>query len=443
MPHKITLFPRDVLYFRDGKPLGGAADGNGAQWPFPHMWRAAVLSAFHRSFSDAEICSFAKTHQHPRRKNTLMRDNFELARTKAVFGGTKTLGPFPQKNGKLYFPIPADLVLNERDDTTEVAQLLPTPVPADCDGNLPRPLTHVLWKNLTPTKKTLGRWISADALKEYLRGNIEKISLADNGREPAELLGDDAMFQTEARPGIGIAPSTGTAEDGKFYSTEYLRLLPDVSMLAILSAISVSACGETDLWEKFLEKEKSKPALIFGGQRGMVRIESADGDLPLPASPKIAGTRVKWTLLSPALFNAGWRPTFVDATLGDVRLLRQIPPRETGESREAWRARAHRNAQPISAKLVAARIPKAVPVSGWKINAARNCKDSCSDGGGAPKPTRLLVPAGSVYYFECSSEEDAAALCSALHGKVKSDLLGEAGYGLGVCSEWQVGNDSF
>jgi hypothetical protein len=56
------------------------------------------------------------------------------------------------------------------------------------------------------------------------------------------------------------------------------------------------------------------------------------------------------------------------------------------------------------------------------------------------------VPAGAVYYFACDSAKDAAALASALnwHGETpgttirnrRSTLLGEKGFGLGVCGTW-------
>ena len=59
----------------------------------------------------------------------------------------------------------------------------------------------------------------------------------------------------------------------------------------------------------------------------------------------------------------------------------------------------------------------------------------------------MAVPAGSVYYFECESEEDSRKLVKALnwHGDEpkgtritnrRSSILGEKGYGVGVCSSW-------
>ena len=58
------------------------------------------------------------------------------------------------------------------------------------------------------------------------------------------------------------------------------------------------------------------------------------------------------------------------------------------------------------------------------------------------------MPAGSVYYFEADSEEQAGKLAAALnwHGAERSNptlhnrrstLFGEKGFGLGLCSPWE------
>ena len=62
---------------------------------------------------------------------------------------------------------------------------------------------------------------------------------------------------------------------------------------------------------------------------------------------------------------------------------------------------------------------------------------------GGTKPTHLAVPAGAVYYFEADSVDDARKLAAALnwHGSTsgteiknrRSPLMGEKGFGLGVC----------
>lgn len=440
--HQIVLAPRDVLYFRDGRPLGGAADGNGAQWPLPTVWHSAVLSAFHRNFSEEAVAKYAKKHEHSRRGEK--DKNFtRLKRTKAVFGGVKTLGPFPRLEDKIYFPLPADLLPEEKGGDAELlpAQLLPCKPELGGKSNLPAPLKYVLWKEVKPTKQELGQWISQEGLKLYLEGKIEALKVGEHIKKNSD------FFDTEARPGIAINPETGTTEDSKFYSAEYLRLRRGVSMLAFLDSISVGRDKHYDLWNEFCENA-SRQSLILGGQRGVVWSNFSAGKTNLVPEvekekhfsriPEGEKCLLKWTLLSPALFNAGWLPGFIKDGKVD---LKRIPEKLDGETRLQWRERISKDAGSINAQLVAARIGKPVAVSGWKINADEKLKNSGNDGAGAPKATRLLVPAGSVYYFECASPEDAENLYAALHGKVKSDLLGEQGYGLGVCSEWEFGED--
>ena len=84
---------------------------------------------------------------------------------------------------------------------------------------------------------------------------------------------------------------------------------------------------------------------------------------------------------------------------------------------------------------------KSVPVTGYALD------NGLEDRKSGPKPTHLAVPAGSVYYFECPTSEDAEKLASTLnwHGSSKgaeiqnrrSTHMGEKGFGLGVCGTWK------
>lgn len=411
MCYKIKIEPRDVLFFRDARPISGASIGLGATWPSPSVFHSAVISAFYRAFPN----------EATKRSEKL-----------TAFSNVKTFGPFPMKDGEVLFPTPADLITDGSDDEkTVLRQLLPTEVSENLKklGNLPSPLEFPLWAKVKPTKARPGEWISASGLEKYLSGKIDEI---DCGKE---LFKNADIFDSEARPGIAIEAKTGTTKDGAFYMATYMRLKKGVSMVASVDVASKKQ-GEPDFWKKLTESNEDA-RIVFGGQRGVVqmsehceKILQDKGDCP-------AGKLVKWTLLSPACFHAGWRPGFVDDS-GNV-LLKEMPARERGESREDWRKRC-KNGAGIKARLVAARIPKPVVVSGWKLGDA-NSGDI--DAGGAPKATKLLVPAGAVFYFECESEDDAARLYRSLHGRVKSDVLGEKGFGLGVCSAWKKNAENF
>jgi hypothetical protein len=96
----------------------------------------------------------------------------------------------------------------------------------------------------------------------------------------------------------------------------------------------------------------------------------------------------------------------------------------------------------IAARLVAAIVPKPIPVTGWALANGIDRKEA------GAKSIHLAVPAGAVYYFEAHSEQDACNLAAVLnwHGHEadpktirnrRSTLMGEKGFGLGVCGTWQ------
>ena len=82
-------------------------------------------------------------------------------------------------------------------------------------------------------------------------------------------------------------------------------------------------------------------------------------------------------------------------------------------------------------------------VTGWALP-----DEAVGEQGGA-QSTHFAVPAGAVYYFEAASPNEAKNLADALnwHGAIngtetrkiknrRSTLLGEKGFGLGVCGTW-------
>jgi hypothetical protein len=193
----------------------------------------------------------------------------------------------------------------------------------------------------------------------------------------------------------------------------------------------------------------------------------------LPVAGATNGTRVKWVLLTPAIFPkieedtakaipahpGGWLPNWVDQASGRVKLKFR-----TGEVRRRWNEAKQRTVREadqetaIAASLVAARIPKPIPVVGWteRLHLLADEKShwirTDDENAHGPRPTHLAVPAGAVYYFEADSPDEAHKLAVALnwHGcepnpttikNRRSTLLGEKGFGLGVCGTWQFFQD--
>jgi hypothetical protein len=199
-------------------------------------------------------------------------------------------------------------------------------------------------------------------------------------------------------------------------------------------------------------------ALIWGGTQHVVGLALQQPDHLehwLPQSAPIAGNRVKWLLLSPAVFpgarspadsvrsvlSGSWLPDWICPDTGRV-LLRNGDTRRGHRSREDWR-RHIRQLKPFECRLVGISLPEMFEVGGWTNYRHRVIEEPTLRPG--PRARWQAVPAGTVYYFEGA---DAPQLAEALawHGQAgqnpnriqhrRSTLLGEQGFGLGVCGPW-------
>ena len=415
MCYEIEIEPRDIMYFRDGKPIGASADGSGATWPLPTTFHSAMLSKLNAQLGD-EIKEWEGSHN---------RQDNEPKNVRFNFGGLKTWGPFPQENGEIYLPTPADLLpAIEKQELVEGKRrtggyLTPVEITGS-KSNLPKPLKYPVASTNPPSKESVGEWISISEYQKYLKGDTA-----------LETRTSASLFSSEARPGIAIDATTGATEDSKFYSAEYLRLKKGVSMTAFAECEAKeynSATGKDVLQELFRKSDNS--AFIFGGQRGVAWLENKrekNTTSPMSIENKNRSVNVKWTLVSPAYNKAGWLPGWVSEE-GDVKLKEQLS-RGT-MTRKEWREKL-KNMPFIKATLEAARIPKPITVSGWKLDVEEKSN-------GAAKATKLFTPAGAVYYFKCDNKEEAKKLIKALHGQTKSDFLGEQGFGFGLCSTWSL-----
>ncbi len=421
--HALTLTPRDLLFMHDARPMEASDAGLGANWPRPdHLYRA-ILSAFWRQWPQRDPAREGEKHtvtNHDRHKDNEFR-----------FGALRTAGPFPCKDGTLFFPCPLDLAIDDGHHLRPMAL-------CHADGtNIPKPLQYSF---ISPVlgKDTPPQWISADNYRKYLNG--QPIDLDDEALSPK-------LFASDRNIGVAIDPESGRADDHKLYQAEYLRLENGVTMAALASC-DQHAKGLEKSFDLLADLLAQNREIILGGQQGVVYVKDEPTDrFQLPALQQCpasadAPVYLRWTLLAPAVFPAignapgGWLPTWVDPH--DARVLLRTPPknlpRNPGESRDQWRQR--RQGDPITgATLVAARIGKPLFFSGWKVATSLDKTQ-------APKPTLAAVPAGSVYLFRCDNASAANALWQALNatdakGNIvnrRSGSLGETGFGLGLCS---------
>jgi len=432
--------------------MGGSLAGHTAAWPLPDVTNHALHAALHRA-------RLNDVHAHRRGRS----GDYEEQRERTC-GSLCTAGPFPvNARDEWYFPRPADaqqggnvaVSLHPVNRRTNGSEDDPWH-----DSSLPCPLEYAVGNAAAPSKDAKAEpWMNAAAFADYLADR----SLSNR----AGFLADDTIADTEYQIGIGIDPETGSQDGERFYSAHYLRLREGIRLGLCASAWDKTADKSQprqDLLERLLDGHPQK--LVVGGQQRICTASRtlASNSLPLPngladssAFTELPGGKlaVKWVLLSPGIWPAmrgdnivshpgGWLPNWICPDTGAVLLKAGETSRNDGESRTAWRDRI-RSLGSINARLVAAIVPKPVPVTGWAL-----ANDTDRPTGGA-KSTHLAVPAGAVYYFEAASPEAAAQLAATLnwHGATagteirnrRSTLLGEKGYGLGVCGTWRFFHD--
>ena len=447
----LLLQPNDVLFFRDGRPMTGSLAGHGAAWPMPNVINAALHAALHRS-------GLAKdAHFHRRGGRCVYQEDAQRDRK---FGSLVTAGPFPVRDGNTwFFPRPLDL-----QDATLQPALLPDASFDSLRSSLAVPLEYAVANQLQPSKNSGAKtWLSQAAYDRYL--DPASPALLDG-----EALNDSDFADTEHAIGIGIDPTTGSQDGKRIYAAHYLRLREDWQL-------GVCAAADDKEFNHAQHGKDLVKALLNGGQHeiivgGQQRICSARLVAKAPPLPrgKADGFNelngkwlVKWILLSPAVWPAievnvgrnismhpgGSLPNWIDPRTGAV-LLKSGDTARGRQSREAWRQRVRQ--QPgIAARLVASLIPKPLVVSGWALPDEAGGTEAERNGGA--QSTHLAVPAGAVYYFEAEPDfnggpGNAIALAAALnwHGSEtapttirnrRSALLGEKGFGLGVCGTWE------
>lgn len=450
--------------------MEGSLSGHGAAWPLPHVINGAFHAALHRA-------DIKDVHSHRRGR----AGKYDNAQRDRKFGSLVTAGPFPYlmagsrtdgdpKSPGWYFPRPLDLL-----DDTLCPALLPYQQITRENGSLPKPLDYAVANRLPPRKeRTTSDWLSKEAFEEYLNESVGN----------AVGVNDSEVFDGEHSIGIGIDPETQTTgqgkAEGKIYSAHYLRLR-DEWRLGVFARAVDKGSSHRDLLNTLFEHGTGH--IIVGGQQRVCTVEfrepngSGEVGLSLPigrssgfhpadASSPDKRLLLKWILLSPAIWPeimagiskknttrkshpGGWLPNWIDAENGNV-LLRSVGAEERKQRRsDNYDGRGYeseRNAEEIKAKLVAAIVPKPIPVTGWAL-----ASETADHPEGGAKSTHLAVPAGAVYYFEADSVQDAGRLAGALnwHGagegveikNRRSTLLGEKGFGLGVCGTWQFYGD--
>ncbi|MDR2674514.1 MAG: type III-B CRISPR module-associated protein Cmr3, partial [Opitutaceae bacterium] len=497
--HTLHLTPSDVLFFSDGRPMSGSLAGHTAAWPAPHVFNAALHAAFHRAGLGGQAhlhraARSGKIISEDREKDGRLFGSLLTAGPFPVSPAGAWYFPTPadlvladDRDGPKKQPA--------------ILGFAPAALGAPAGGSLPPPLTHGVAALTPPSKDGKPpAWLRDDQWDGYLEKNSVPIPDENTKDRGKPLLADNDIADIEHQIGIGIDPGTQTQDGAHFYSAHYLRLRPGWKLGVHTKADDKGAGGKADGTGHVDLLEKLFPAnnhIIIGGQQRLCAVEDVSpkkpGGASAPSAPPATEAprhllprgfteahqfqrgpdgkyRLKWILLAPAIFPGiaadpqknirahpgGWLPNWIDAESGGVLLKTGGTERLPGESRDRWRKRVRR-LPAIPARLVAALVGKPVAVTGWALGgdaggerapAAGATRAPAAASVAGAKPVQFAVPAGSIYYFICDTPDAAAQLAAALnwHGSGatgaaiqnrRSTLLGEKGYGLGLCGAWE------
>lgn len=383
---RYELKPRDVLFFRDGRPMDADKAmedvrniGHGAVWPRPdHLFKGVM----HGLLKETQGAAYGD------------------------FPSLKVIGPYPVKGDMLYLPRPLDW------------DMLIEPC---ANTDLPEPLTCGFIDRVDGKKK-YPAWITCEDFAKYLRRedrglyDAEETEINDKGEKIARTVvkfpyADGSLFGVEPRIGTTLDPGTGASKRVKGqhasgqYLGEYLRLQNDVSMWCAVETGKIGMAADAK------DAPDAPRSFVMGGQGGIVTRHETDIDLaaklPAPSIASDGEVFIRWTLIAPALFReTGWLP-------GWCKDSRKNPtdPKPLGTVMFPGCG---------GCSLVGACTGKPIHFSGWDME-------------NGIKPTVLAVPQGSAYLFKCEDREGAAALVARLHLKRQSDE-GPQGFGIGVCS---------
>jgi CRISPR-associated protein Cmr3 len=199
---------------------------------------------------------------------------------------------------------------------------------------------------------------------------------------------------------VAISPVTQTAAEAMLFATESLEFLasePVQDALRQQKKLTRYALVSRFQVPDSLSSVSLAQLGVMGGEGRIITLNEQAAP-PLPSCPDAIknGKRIRIILATPGLFPNGWRPDWLT---------------------EQWE---HPSGFPqVRLKLVSASVPRAIPISGWDYAKRK------------PKPSRLLAPAGSVYF--CEAEGDASGLWfkSICNGQAALD-----GFGIVTLGVW-------
>lgn len=396
----LLIHPRDPLIVRDGRPFSAfpGAKIRGYAFPPPQVTAGAIRSRI------GLYCGYG---------SGAGEKWLRLLQTVKVSGPTL----FSLDHNEALYPAPLDALLLKAGEAEEggfdLFRLSPKPVEEGVLTNLPGGLEHPVSAPSSMHKR------KPEAMPAFWRNRrffdwLEwRPAESQKLKAPSELgiSGPDVTYRTHVK----VDPITQTAEESMLYETSGLSFLHSNRSQ---SDGSIGSLGQIETLALLLAVDGELP----DGCAGTLE-EAFTGVFPLGGERRLA----LWEV-------------------GRQRPFNKLPSSILDEIKKAKKARVvlltpadfntDGNDAPFlpeggyvdGAKVVAAAVGRPLTVSGWDMLA------------GAPKPSRRLAPAGSVYFVDLSSVKDIEKWVKDRWMQVLAEQPEQSrhdGYGQAVLGVWR------
>lgn len=404
MSKAIFIEPLDVLLFRDGKPFTGGEDHLARSvFPPPPSTVYAAMRSHLLSYHFGRLEAFKEGRDVPASlaEEIGSPDRFGTLELRQLFVACRrdtNETSEPDLPVKRFYPMPCDF--GEVKGPQPVRYLVLTPadgLPVQTD--LPSGLWP-FWSHKDLPLDAASGWLTEAGMQRYLQGAAyfaeSRFPLQEKEAAAEVIAGDSVgkgIFQREERTGIARDRARRSVREGLLYSVEYIRLRPGVGLFVELE-------GTRLLPDSGL--------ISLGGDRRPAHYQAAQAPMLALDNIKeqiLARRRFKLVLTTPALFERGWCPRWINE-----------------QTLEGTRDR-------IRVKLIAASIGKPVAIGGFDLVKQ------------FPKPVHRFVPAGSVYFFQLL-EGDADSVVRAFHQRSISEDMetfpetAKQGFGHSLIGAW-------
>ncbi len=385
------LEPREPLIARDGRPFGADPGAKASTLPFP---MPSTITGVTRTRAGTDMATGHFQNSHV---SQLLSQSVR--------------GPILVNPTTLEFfaPAPNDALML-KDGT--IKYLLPKKFPRDVISDLESDLMPMMLQNPEQEKPNdkapkFWRWgvfeqwlLKPEEIKPrtfQVTPATQQTKAEVKSTDPENLLIGFKALPVQTRSHVSLDHDSQTAINSALFQTSGLEFIHQSAQLSSATPLALAIETSLDI------PNQIAPA---GGERRLVRWEKQHGQLPQAPQGLLEQIKsdqaCRVILLTPAHFQQGYRPTWLLEGLTN---------------------------HGINTHLKAVACGRPVVVSGWDF-----VKDK-------PKPTRRLVPAGSVYYLKLEFLEnpDIKSWLSEIWLQGVSDEAQDRldGFGIAAIGTWQ------